>query len=160
MPLADAIEETCCKTVDFAGCIENMETEFTTEERRQVIEYVHSVPEELEEIRKEARNLQRAYRKIMNVCKSGSIDRNVYLKQLKKVKKISKKCEQKPAYQMISATMEMAEYVVRSESLYELDTLEEEGRAVAKQGIGYSKMLEQCAKLLCDFAKENLLSIT
>ncbi len=56
--------------------------------------------------------------------------------------------------------MELAEYVVRSESLYELGTLEEEGRAVAKQGMKYAKMMEQCAGLLRDFARENLLPIT
>lgn len=160
MTLAQAIEENCQKTVDFAMCIRQMESEFTPEERERVLQYVHAVPEELEEIRREARNLQRAYRKIMNVCKSGRIDKNVYRKQLKKIKKITKNCERLPAYQMVSATMELAEYVVRSESLYELDTLEEEGRAVAKQGMKYSKMLEQCAELLRDFAKENLLPIT
>ncbi len=159
MTLADAITETCCKTVDFASCIENMETEFTSEEKELVIKYIHTVPEELDEIRKEARNLQRAYRKIMNACKAGGIDKNAYLKQLKKIKKISEKCESKPSYELISATMELAEYVVRSESLYELDTMEEEGKAAAEQGMKYSKMLEQCAELLRNFARENLLSI-
>lgn len=159
MTLQEAIEETCKKEVDFASCIENMEAEFTAEERKQAVGYLHSVPEELDMIRREARNLHRAYRKIMNVCKGGKIDKNIYLKQLKKVKKISKKCEAVPSYQMVSATMELAEYVVRSESLYELETIEAEGRAVAKQGMKYSKMLEECAELLRDFAKENLLII-
>lgn len=160
MTLTDAIEETCCKAVDLGSCIGNMEVEFTPEERERVIEYVHAVPEELDGIRKESKNLQRAYRKVMNACKSGRIDKNTYLKQLKKIKKISEKCESKPSYELIAATMEMAEYIVRSESLYELDTMEEEGRAVAKQGLKYSKMLEQCSELLRDFARENLLSIT
>ena len=65
MELEKAIQKTCHKEVDFASCIENMGTEFTEDERKQVLAYVHSVPEELEEIRKEAKSLQRAYRNIM-----------------------------------------------------------------------------------------------
>lgn len=159
MELSDAISSTCHREVDFDRCIENMETEFTAEEREKALAYIHSVPEELEKIRKEAKNLQRAYRKIMSACKPGSIDQGIYRKQLKKIKKIAAKCESQPSYQMVSATMELADYVVRSESLYELDTAEEEGRAVAKQGIKYSKMLEECASLLRDFSRENLLLI-
>ncbi len=160
MALADAIKETCMETVDFRSCIEHMEPDFTPEGRGKALQFIHSVPEELEEIRKEARNLQRAYRKVMNACKSGHMDKSVYQKQLKKIKKISGKCEAKFSYELVSATMELAEYVVRSESLYELGTLEEEGRAVAKQGMKYAKMMEQCAGLLRDFARENLLPIT
>lgn len=160
MPLSTAIKETCCKIVDFASCIKNMKAEFTQKEREQVMQYIYSVPEELDEICKISRNLQRAYRKIVDICKSGKRDKNIYLKQLKKIKKLSKKCESQTSYELISATMEMAEYVVRSESLYELDTIEEEGNAVARQGLKYSKMLEKCAVLLRDFAKENLSALT
>lgn len=159
MTLEAAVEETCSRTVDFAACIAGMETEFAPKEREQVLTYVHSVHEELDEIRMDAKNLQRAYRKILTACKSGNLNKDVYLKQLRKIKKQTKKCESKISYQLVAATMEMAGYIVRSESLYELDTMEEEGKAVAKQGMRYSKMLEQCAELLRDFAKENLLAI-
>lgn len=59
---------------------------------------------------------------------------------------------------MVSATMAVAEYIVKSESLYEKDTMEG-SREVAVQGLKYSKMLEQCAVLLRDFAEENLMAI-
>ena len=158
MELKDAIRETCQKEVDYGPYIERMEPEFNGEERSKVIAYIHSVPGELEEIRRDARKLQRFYRKIMNICKSGSMDTKAVAKLLKKVGKTAKTCESRHMYQMVSATMAVAEYIVKSESLYEKDTMEG-SREVAVQGLKYSKMLEQCAVLLRDFAEKNLMAI-
>ena len=49
--------------------------------------------------------------------------------------------------------------IVKSESLYELDTFEEEGKAISKQGMRYSSMMEECAKILKEFAEETLLPL-
>lgn len=159
MTLEEAIDKTCTKEVDFEKCIENMEPEFDENERKKVLEYVHGIPKELEDIRKEAKNLYRAYHKIQNICKSGKMDKNAYLSQLKKVKKAQKRCEGQSAYQLISASMPAAEFVVKSESLYERDTLEDEGIAIATQGMRYAKMVEECAGILKEYADEILLPI-
>lgn len=159
MKLSDAIKENCTKETDFDACIQKMESEFSEEERKVIIKYLHSVPDEFDEIRNYAKSLYSSYQKVLQMSKSGKMDKNAYLKQLKKIKKLTKKSESKSVYQMISASMAVAEYIVRSESLYEKDTIEEEGKAIATQGMKYAKLLEKCALVLKDFSKETLLKI-
>ena len=159
MTLQEAIEQNCGREVDFAECIHNMESEFTPEERKKIIQYLHRIPKELGDIQKNAKELKSTYRKIYNMCCSGNIAKEGYLKLLKKVKKLSKKCESSEAYELITSTMPVAEMIVKSESLYELDTLEEEGKAISKQGMRYSSMTEECAKILKEFAEETLLPL-
>lgn len=159
MTLQEAIERTCDKEVNFSECIQNMKSEFTQEERKKVVEYLHTIPKELDTIQKNAKELKSTYHKIYKMCDSGNISNDGYLKLLKKVKKLSKKCECNEAYELISSTMPVAEMIVKSESLYELDTFEEEGKAISKQGMRYSSMMEECAKILKEFAEETLLPL-
>lgn len=159
MTLEEAIAETCTKETDYESCIANMSSEFTEEERKKVVEYIHTIPRDLAEIRRDAKDLQRAYRKILKICSSGNMDKNNYLKLLKRVKKVTKKCESKVSYQMVSDTMAMADLIIRSESLYEMDNMKEGGKAIARQGLKFSEMLEECAGLLAEFAEEHLLAI-
>lgn len=159
MTLQEALDETCSREVNFKECIENMASEFTEEERKKVVDYVKEIPKSLEEIKKEAKSLYTVYHKIEKICKSGHIDKDAYLKQLKRVKKLSKKCEGQMAYELVAVTMVAADYVVKSESLYQRDSMEEEGKAIAKQGMRYSKMLQQCTQLLLEFAEDVLSEI-
>lgn len=87
------------------------------------------------------------------------MNRADYEKLLKKVKKITKKCESNSMYQMVSSTMTVGEYIVKNESLWSLDTIEEEAKAISKQGMQYAKLLQQCTQILKEFADETLLSI-
>lgn len=159
MSLKDAITELCDRGVDFETCIENMESEFSKEQRKKVVEFLHTIPRELGEIEKAAKNLTTAYKKILKLCKAGKIDKDAYLKQLKKIKKLREECEKKPAYQLIDSTMALAEYIVRSESLHRKDSIEEEGKAIATQGMKFCELLEECAGMLKEYAEENLLTI-
>lgn len=159
MTLEKAIEETCGEEVDFASCIEKMKPEFNEEERKQVVEYLHGVPDELDEIAKNAKNLHSTYQKLGNQCKSGNIDKNVYLKLLKRIKKQTKRCEKSPVYQLISVTMARAEIIVRSQSLYKLDGFRDEGLEIADQGMKFTDMLKECAEILRDYARETLLPL-
>lgn len=159
MTLKEAIEENCGEEIDFAAYIEKIEPEFNEEERKLVVEYLHTVPDELGEIAKNAKNLNTTYRKLSNYCKSGNIDKNAYLKLLKKIKKQTKRCEKTPVYQLVSVTMARAEIIVRSQNLYKHDDFVDEGRAIANQGIRFTEMLQECAEILCDYAKETLLTI-
>ncbi len=159
MTLKEAIEENCGREMDFEECIRNMKSEFSKEQREKVVGYLHTVPEQLNGIAKNARGLYAIYRKIGNLCKSGHVDKEAYLNLLKKVKKQTKKCETVLEYGLVASTMAGAELVVRNESLQGLDSFEEEGKAISDQGMKFAKMMQECAELLRDFAKETLLKI-
>ena len=86
-------------------------------------------------------------------------DSKAYINTLKKIKKYTKKCDSIIAYQLITSSMPSAEYIIRSESLYENDSLEEEAIAIGKQGMIYSKMIQQCAKILYEYAGDTLYKL-
>ncbi len=75
------------------------------------------------------------------------------------MKKITKKCESHQLYQLVASTMSVGESIVKGESLYELDTIEEEGKAISKQGMQFANLIQQCSKILKEFAEEILLDI-
>lgn len=159
MNLEDAINENCKKEINFEELIENMKPDITEQERNKMIEYLHKIPDDLESIRKNAKMLYREYHKIYNQGKSGRIDSKAYINTLKKIKKYTKKCDSIIAYQLITSSMPSAEYIIRSESLYENDSLEEEAIAIGKQGMIYSKMIQQCAKILYEYAGDTLYKL-
>lgn len=159
MTLKDAIAQTCTEEIDFADCISKMESEFTKEERAKAVAYLHTVPDEYEQIADIAKELHRAYQKLSKMSESGNISKDGCLKQLKKIKKLSKQCSQKEAYQLIELTIPSAEFILRTEYYFENGTIEEETREIARKGIKYSELLEQCAVLLKKIAEDSLLPI-
>ena len=46
MTLAQAIEECCNREVNFKEAIENMQPEFSQDEYKKIVEYVHKLPQE------------------------------------------------------------------------------------------------------------------
>ncbi len=160
MPLRDAIEATCPKEeINFEECIQNVKPEFVNDERDKVVEYLHSIPEQFAYIYRDAKKLYTAYHKINLMCRARNMNRADYEKLLKKVKKMTKTCERNSMYQIVSSTMTVGELIVKSESLFSLDSIEEEGKAISKQGMKYARLLQQCAQILKEFAEETLLEI-
>ncbi len=159
MPLDRAIAENCKEEIHFAEYFDKLESEFTPEERKKVIEELQKIPEELRDIKVAAKKLENAYKKIYNMAKNDHIDKNAYLKLLKRIKKLSEQCERKVAYQLIASTMSLADYLIQSDSLNVCDTIKEEAEIISQQGIKYASLLHECAELLQGFAEETLLTI-
>lgn len=159
MTLKDVIEETCTKEIDFEKRIENMESEFSLEERKKVVEYLHTVPKEYEDIIKKAKSLKNVYQKLENIGKTAYSDKKACLKYLKKIKKLNKQCMESMSYELIAATMEPMEYIIRSEYFYEEEHAEDEILAIAKKGKKYSELVIMCAELMRELANEYLATI-
>lgn len=159
MTLKDAIAETCKDEIDFADCISRMESAFTDEERAKAAEYLHTIPKEYEEIAHIAKDLEKAYLKLAKMSREGRVQKEGLTKQLGKIKKLTKQCCKKEAYQLIESTMPGAGFIIRSEYYNEADTLEDETKEIARKGIKYSQLLEQCAMLLKSIAEETLLPL-
>lgn len=160
MTLHDALEENCSSETDFQTAIQNMKSDFTGEDRDKIKEFLWDVSREFTEIRKDAKRLQTAYRKVDKLSKSKNMNQTEYVKQLKRIKKLSKKCESKTAYEMISNSMPLAEYIVKSESLEEMGSIEEQAKAVAMQGVKYAGFIGQCAELLQEYMMEAFSDFT
>lgn len=159
MTLKEAIEQTCTKETDFEECIRHIKSEFDENERKEIVEYLHEIPKEFKEIEKIADSLFEAYHKVERLCKAQPVNKKAYLKQIRRIKKLSGQYESKQCNELINACMPTAEFVVKSESLYERDSFQEEGKAIAKQGMQFTKMLKECAEILGEFSEEVLLKI-
>lgn len=159
MALKDAIEEACREEVHFSEKIDGMESSFSKEERQKAIDYLHSIPGEYEEIRKTAGLLQKTYKKLDKLSRSGNVNRENMLKLLKRVKKLTRRCQDRAAYQLIDQTMTTADYIIRSEYYYEGDSTEGEVKEIARKGILYSQLLQECAELLKKMAEDILLPV-
>lgn len=78
------------------------------------------------------------------------------LKHLRRIKKLAKKCQKSHLYQLIDVTMSSAEYLVLSEYYYEEEDNEKDLRETARKGVIYSEVMQMCAGLLEELAKEYL----
>lgn len=157
--LKEAIQEVCQEEFDFSLKIKQMEPAFSEEERKKAIEYLHSIPKEYEEIKKAAKLLETSYRKLQKLSNSGNMGQKEAGKLLKRIKKLTKKCREKDAYQLIDMTMMDADYIIRSEYFYEGESHEAEVKEIARKGILYNQVLQECAELLKGIADEKLLPI-
>ncbi len=156
--LKDIIAETCQKEVCFSEKIEQMESAFSEEERKKAVEYLHTIPAEYEEIRKNAKLLEKAYRNMKKVS-AGSKGKRELQKILKRIKKLTNQCRRREAYQLVDMTMVPAEYIIRSEYFLENENTEENIKEIAREGILYTEILQECAELLKKIAEEKLLPI-
>ncbi len=160
MTLKSAIEEFCGEeTIDFECCIEKMESEFTEAERKKAVEYLHTIPEEYEEIAQNAGILKKLYRNLGKYSQSANPDKEKCMKVLKRIKKLTKKCQSKDGFQLINVTMPSAEYIIRNEYYLETGSIAGEMREIARKGMKYSELLQACARILEDIAKDTLLPI-
>ena len=89
---------------------------------------------------------------------NGNIDLKAYKKILCKIEKITKQVERhQECYDLISDSLKIADYILKSEQNIKLQSFEEEGMEIARQGLLYTKLLKECAELFEEFSKENIL---
>lgn len=160
--LDDIIEEVCKdipQEINFTERIEALEPEFTEEEHKKAVEYVKNVPKNFEQMFKDAKELEKAYQRLGKIGKSGTVEKKGCLKQLKKIKKITTRIEEAEEYQLILASIPIAEYIVRSEYYFEGDTIAKETAEIARKGKLYCEVLEECTMLLKELSEETLLTI-
>lgn len=156
--LKEILDEVCPEEeIDFAESIRNLESEFSPEEKEKALEFVREVPEQLAEIGKTAKQLKKVYVRLDKQGKSGNLNQDGVRKLLRRVKKLTKKCMEQPAYELIEESIALGDSIVRSEMLEEEETMEKEIREIARKGILYNNLVIQCADLLEEYAREVLL---
>ena len=155
--LHEIIEESCLKEVNYTEIIDSMEPDLTDDEKKKAVEYLQSIPEQLHEMKENAEQMQITYKKLMKVSKSGNLSEKNCKKHLKKIKKLTKKIQEKRTlYQLIDITMSPAEFVVLSEYYYEDKNKTKDMQEVVRKGTLYSEMLSMCIGLLEEIAEELL----
>lgn len=159
MTLREALKEIGegLEEVDFAEKINGMKNGLEEEEQKKAKEYLGTVPGNFEKIVRDAEELNKSYHKLQKIGKSGNAEKNGCEKQLKKIKKITKKIIAMPEYQLIEVSMPVADYILRNEYFYENKNINSEIAETGRKGILYSELLGACAKMLKKESEEDLL---
>lgn len=154
--LKEVIDEECKKEVNVSACIEKLNPIFTKEEQDKILDFFHNTPKRVHEIVLLAEEGEKIYHKLEQLCKNGNVDKNAYLKLLKKIKRNRKQIEKNENYQIIAETMVNAEQIIRTSQYFYNESIEEEGLELARQGILYMELLQEYAKVIEELAKETV----
>lgn len=155
MTLKDAIEQECTKEVNIQECLERLPIMFDEENREWVRKYLKELPRKFRKLILDSRKIKKMYRDLNKICEKKNIDNKKYLSILKKLDKAIKNIEKQDVYQLITVTMTEAEYILREEQFYQEDTIQKEGKEIARKGILYMENVEKMSALFEEVAKNS-----
>lgn len=154
MTLKEAIERECTVEVDIQKNLLELSPMLDAENQRWAAEYLVGLSKEYKDLASELRKVQGTYKKLDKICNKKNIDKNEYLSILRKLEKQIKEVERKSTYQLITITMSNAKYILRNEQFLQEDSVQEEGKEIARKGILYMENAEKLANVFSEFAEE------
>lgn len=154
MTLHDAIEQECTKEVDIQACLKKLPPMLNEENRKWAEEYLDSFPDKFLELAKSANKTRKLYKRLEQTCRRKNIDTKEYQNLLKKIEKSIKQIEKNEMHQLIDATMINARYILAREQFLYRDTLKEEGKELARQGLIYTENMAKMAILYKEYLEE------
>ncbi|MCI5713374.1 MAG: hypothetical protein MR324_09630, partial [Lachnospiraceae bacterium] len=102
---------------------------------------------------------KKLYRKLKVLCSTNNMDRQAYLKLLKRIKKNNKNIEKSIVYEFIEDTVMLADQIIKTGQYQAYSTFEEEGLEIARKGEKYMELVGQCAELFEKLAKDTVAAI-
>ena len=157
MTLKEAIEQECTKQVNIQECLQKLEPMLNEENKRWAIEYLRNMPDRFFQLKNEATKLKELYKRLGVICNNKHIDREKYLKIYKKIGNQVQILESNSVYQLVEITMNNAQYILRNEQFLEEDSVQEEGKEIARKGILYMDNVIKMADTFEEYAKEVFL---
>ncbi len=159
MTLKEAIDSECIRVVDIQKSLQKLEPMFDEEGQEWVREYLSHIPDECLSLASSAYKTKKIYQKLDQICNKKNIDRKEYLSILKKLERQIKNIEQHDIYDLVVTTMNEAQYIMRGEQFLKEDTMQAEGKEIARKGILYMESVARCAKIFRDYAAEIFLDL-
>lgn len=154
MTLHDAIEAECTKEVDIQERLGQLPPMLNEESKEWAREYLDNIPNEFFKLSQDAKKAKRFYKKLEKVCDKKNIDLKEYKSVLKKIEKAVKQIEGNEVYQLISITMVNARYILLNEQFLHEDSVQEEGKELARKGILYTENVAKLAGLFGEYMQE------
>ncbi len=154
MTLSEAIDQECTKEIDIQECLGKLEPMLKEEAREWARKYLHGLPQEFEKLKVDSGKLKKSYEKLDKICNRKNIDQKEYLNLLKKIKKISTAMEKASTYQLVAITLSNAQYIMGNEEFMSEDTMQKEGKEIARKGILYTKNVIEMAELFREMAED------
>lgn len=156
MTLAEAIEQECGKEVDLDACFDKLEPILNEEARKRAVEYLNTVPDMFRGLRKKVKKEKENYKKLQKICRKSGLDKSAYLSVLNRIKRTTAEIEGHELFSIISGALSVADYMINSEQFYEEDSVQAEGLEIARKGIKYTELVDQCIGVLIPLAEETV----
>lgn len=154
MTLQDAINRECIKEVDIGECLRKLPPMLSKENQQWAYEYLKAMPDEFQALLGEVKSLKKLYQKLDKIASRRNIDAKEYLSILKKIKRMVHRIDNLSAYQLVTMTLNEARYILKNEQFLSENTLQKEGKEIARKGILYMDNVEQCALVFKEFTEE------
>lgn len=154
MPLREAIDLECTKSVDIQACLKQLPPMLSKENRTWAVEYLQGMSKQFQQLVGDAKKAKTLYQKLDKICGRKKINKKEYLSILKKLDKQIKILEKQSAYQLTEITMAEARYILRGEQYLQEDSLQAEGKEIARKGILYIGNVMDMAKLFQEYSEE------
>lgn len=154
MTLKDAIHKVCTKEADIAKRIKDLKPMLSEEEYKWAENYLLNLSEDFHTLSLRADKMKKQYHKLNRLCSKKNINQQEYLSVMKKLRKGIKEITQMDVYQLVNMTMSNANYILSNEQFLSEDTLQKEGKEIARKGIIYMENVMKLSDAFEEYATE------
>ncbi len=154
MTLEDAINQECKKEINIQECLEKLSPMLDEKNREWAKEYLKNLPKDFYKLVINSKKAKKMYQKLDKVCDKKKIDKKEYQSILKKLGIIIKNIEEQSVYQLITLTIVNAQCILKNEQFMQEDTIQKEGKEIARKGILYMETVQKLAELFEEIAGE------
>lgn len=156
MTFREAIDTYCKKTCDFETIVKESDDFIPEEERRELVEYIHGIPDELGECLRKVREGIRSYDQMLKLVLNDKYHNERFKNEFEKTKKINTYLDKAPV-------MEYVKNAIQKETNALLKTVYAEGHderseliASCRMGTDYLKIMEKGILDMIDRCKEQV----
>lgn len=156
MTFREAIDTYCKKTCDFETIVKESDDFIPEEERRELVEYIHGIPDELGECLRKVREGIRSYDQMLKLVLNDKYHNERFKNEFEKTKKINTYLDKAPV-------MEYVKNAIQKETNALLKTVYTEGHderseliASCRMGTDYLKIMEKGILNMIDRCKEQV----
>lgn len=154
MTLKEAIDRECTENVNIQECLQKLQPMLDEQKRKWAVTYLIGLKNEFLKMKRYANSIKKLYQKLDKLCNRINIDKKEYLSLLKKLKKAIKGIEEMPTYQLVKLSLNNAQYILWNEQFMQADSLQKEGKEIARKGILYMENVEKISVLFKQLAEE------
>ena len=127
---------------------------FNPEEQKKILVYMKDTPKKFHEMAVNAAAGKKLYQKLDKLTQNHNMDNAAYDKLLKQIKKNTKKIEKNQNYSLVEETLGRANSILKTSQYIEYGSFEEECKEIARRGILFMALVEECANLFEGFSDE------
>ncbi len=152
MTLKEALNEVCVQDINIQECLEKLPPLFKGDDRLWVIEQLKKIPEDCRTLSEDAQKTVGLYKELDIICKKKKLNQKSFKSICKKLENQIKKIENQDMYQLVTLTLNEAQYIIRNEQFLSYDSAREEGLEIARKGILYMGSVSKCAQVFAEYA--------